>query len=305
MKVFVVILNLNGKDFTLDCLTSLEDLKKPKNCQVELIVVDNGSTDGSVAAIKKSFPKVAVLENKKNLGFAEGNNVGFRFGLKKGADYVLLLNNDTIVDKNFLVELLRQGEDKRVGILGPKIYFAPGYEFHKERYKESQRGKVLWYAGGQMDWDNVLASHRGVDEVDRGQYDKVSETDFVSGCCMLVKRQVLEKVGLFDPRYFLYYEDNDLCQRAKRAGFKLLFVPAAHLWHLNAGTAGGSGSSLQEYYISRNRLLFGLRFAPLQAKLALVRQSLKLLFFGKSWERKGVIDFFLQRFEKGSYPISL
>jgi len=248
---------------------------------------------------------VAVLENKKNLGFAEGNNVGFRFGLKKGADYVLLLNNDTIVDKNFLAELLKQGKDKKVGILGPKIYFAPGYEFHKERYRKSERGKVLWYAGGQMDWPNVLASHRGVDEVDRGQYDKVSDTDFVSGCCMLVKRQVLEKVGLFDPRYFLYYEDNDLCQRAKRAGFKLLFVPAAHIWHLNAGTAGGSGSSLQEYYISRNRLLFGLRFAPLRAKAALVRQSLKLLFFGKPWERKGVIDFYLQRFGKGSYPISL
>lgn len=303
MKVFVVILNLNGKDFTLDCLTSLEDLKKPKNTEVFLLVVDNGSTDNSVAAIKKNFPHVFILENRKNLGFAEGNNIGLRFALKEGADFILVLNNDTIVDKNLLTELLREVKDERVGILGPKIYFAPGYEFHKDRYQESEKGKVLWYAGGKMDWGNVLASHRGVDEVDHGQYDQVSPTDFTSGCCFLVKREILEKIGLFDARFFLYYEDNDLCQRAKKVGFKVLFVPKAHLWHLNAGTAGGSGSTLQEYYITRNRLLFGAKFAPLRAKLALFRESLKLLLFGKPWQRKGVVDFYLGRFGQGSYSL--
>lgn len=302
-KVAIVVLNRNGKNLTLDCLTSLEDLTSPKDVEIVKVVVDNGSTDDSVASIKEEFPGVVVLQTSANLGFAEGNNVGFRYSLKKGADFVIVLNNDTIADQALVEAFLETAQRVKTGIIAPKIYFAPGYEFHKDRYQQEQRGKVIWYAGGLVDWKNVIASHRGVDEVDSGQYDQVQETDFASGCCFLVPREIFEKIGFFDKRYFLYWEDNDFSQRAKKAGFKIFYAPKARLWHLNAGTAGGSGSSLQEYFITRNRLLFGLKFAPLRAKIALLRQSISLLLKGNKWQRQGVLDFYLGRVGKGSYPL--
>jgi len=118
---------------------------------------------------------------------------------------------------------------------------------------------------------------------------------------MIISREVLEKVGLFDEKYFLYYEDNDLSQRAKKQGFKIIYQPKAILWHLNAGSTGGSGSILHDYYITRNRLLFGFKFTSMRARLALVRESIKLMFLGRAWQRKGALDFYLGKFGRGSY----
>jgi len=273
-----------------------------------VVVVDNGSTDDSVERIQSSKFKVQscsskfkVIENKKNLGFAEGNNVGIRDALENGADYVCLLNNDTRVDPDFLVELIRTAEsDEQIGIVAGKIYFEKGYEFHKDRYKENERGKVIWYAGGVIDWNNIYTIHRGVDEIDRGKYDCLKETDFVNGCLSLIKREVFEKIGLFDKKYFLYFEDADLSVRAKKAGFKLVFCPQAKIWHLNSGSSG-SGSGLHDYFTTRNRMLFGMKFAPLRSKLALIRESFKIMFLGREWQKIGVRDFFLRKFGKGSW----
>ena len=176
-----------------------------------------------------------------------------------------------------------------------------GSEFHKDRYKKAEIGRVIWYAGGTIDWKNMIASHRGVDEVDKGQYEKLEKTDFASGCCVMIKREVLVKIGLFDEKYFLYYEDNDLCQRAKIAGYEIYYQPNAILWHKNAGSTGGSGSILQDYYITRNRLLFGFKFAALKTKLSLVKESLGLMLNGRQWQKKGALDFYLNCFGKGSY----
>jgi len=300
MKVFIIILNWNGKEFILECLDSLKKLQIT-NYKLQIIVVDNASTDGSVEEIEKRYKDIKILRNKENLGFAEGNNVGIRYVLKNGADYVLILNSDTIIDENLIVQLIKvTKKDPKIGILGPKIYFAPGFEFHKKRYKPEEKGKVIWYAGGKIDWNNVLASHRGVDEVDKGQYDKVEETGFVSGCCLFVKREVFEKIGLFDPKYFLYLEDNDFCQRAKRAGFKVIYAPGGKLWHLNAGSSR-VGGPLHDYYLTRNRLLFGMRYAPYRARLALFKESLKLLIFGRKWQKAGVRDFYFRKFGRGSW----
>lgn len=269
-KVFIIVLNFNGKKDTLECLQSLK--------KSEVIVVDNGSTDGSVRAIRDKFPEIKILENKKNLGFAKGNNVGIRYALNQGADYIILLNNDTIVEINTLVRLIEvASSNNRIGILGPKIYFAKGFEFHQGRYKKNELGKVIWYAGGLIDWRNVLGVHRGVDEVDEGQYDKQEEVEFVSGCCMFIKREVFKKIGLLDERFFLYFEDLDFCLRAKKVGFRIVYVPEAVIWHKNAATVGGSGSDRQRYHYRRSRLIFGLRFAPIKTKLALIRESIKLL----------------------------
>lgn len=299
--VEIVIVNYNGKKDTLECLVSLMKLETDGE-KIEILVVDNGSVDGSVAAIKKEFPKVEILENQENLGFAEGNNVGIREALEGGADYVMLLNNDTLVEKDCLRELLKAGEkDKKIGVLCPKIYFSPGFEFHKKRYKDKERGKVFWYAGGKIDWQNILGIHEGVDEVDYGQYDKQEQIEFATGCAMLVKREVFEKVGLLDRRFFLYLEDLDFSIRVKKAGFKLLFVPKAIVWHKNLGTTRKKGQALQAYYYTRNRLLFSLKHADFKTKIGLLKWSLKKLLKGSFWEKRGILDFYFRKFEKGSY----
>ena len=302
--VAIVILNFNGRDDTIECLASIRQLST-NNSQLTTIVVDNGSTERfRIDDLRLKNGQIEILRNEENLGFSGGNNVGIRYALENGANYITLLNNDTLVDKSLTEELLKVFEsDRQIGIVAPKIYFAPGFEFHKNRYKKEEQGKVLWYGGGLIDWKSILASHRGVDEVDNGQYGEVRETDFASGCCMMVKREVFEKVGLLDEKYFLYYEDSDFSIRAKKAGFKIIFAPQATLWHKNAASAHGSGSSLQDYYITRSRLLFGMRYAPFRSKVALVRESLVILGKGRAWQKRGVFDFFRRKFGKGSFPI--
>lgn len=301
--IFVSIINFNGSANTFDCLASLEQLSM-KSFKTTVIVIDNGSEQINLSKVAFKHFTLRYIRNKSNLGFSGGHNGSIRYALDNGADHVLVLNNDTIIDKSLIEELLNVAEkDKNIGIVVPKIYFASGYEFHKDRYKKENLGKVFWYAGGEMDWKNVIGYHRGVDEVDRGQYDLVEETDFASGCCMLVKREAFEKVGFFDEKFFLYYEDSDLCEKVRKAGYSIMYSPKAILWHKNAGSAGGSGSELQDYYITRNRMLFGFRYAPFRSKLALFKESLNLLLKGRHWQRKGILDFYLGRFGKGSYPI--
>lgn len=306
--VFISLLNYNGSENTIDCLESLKDIIAD-NFKLTIAVVDNASSDDSVRNIKDYILKnklsgIKIIQNKENLGFSGGHNVVIKYALKNGADYVLILNNDTYVDQDFLAELVGEGEsDKKAGILVPKIYFALGLEFHKDRYSEKERGKVFWYAGGEIDWNNVIGHHRGVDEVDKGQFDKTEETKLATGCCMLIKKEVFEKIGNFDEKYFLYYEDADLCMRAKNKGFEIFYVPKSIIWHKNAASAGGSGSTVQDYYITRNRLMFGFRYAPIHSKLALFKESLSLLFKGRRWQKQGAVDFYLGKLKKGSYKI--
>lgn len=302
MKVSIVILNWNRKKETIECLKSLRELRI-KNYELGIIVVDNGSTDGSVEAIRKGATgtTVELIINKENLGFAGGNNVGIKHALKDGADFVMILNNDTLIDKNLIVSFIEAvDKHKDAGIFSPKIYFARGFEFHKNKYLEKDLGKVIWYVGGIIDWSNVLGSNRGVDEVDKGQYNKIEETDFATGACMFIKREVLEKVGLFDEAYFMYLEDTDLSVRVKKNEWKVLYVPDAVLWH-KVAQSSGIGSGLNDYYITRNRLLFGMQYAPLGAKFALLRESIKFLFSGRKWQKRGVLDFYLGRFKEGSF----
>jgi GT2 family glycosyltransferase len=300
LKVLVSLISFNNSKDTLECLDSLEKVKT-EGFELIVVVVDNASK--GVFQTEKKFNNfvLKIIRSEKNLGFSGGQNLGIKWGLENGIDYFVVLNNDVYLDENFLKELLESFEaEKKCGLVSPKIYFAKGYEFHKDRYLESELGKVIWYAGGKMDWENVLASHRGVDEVDNGQYASLETTDFASGCCVMIKRNVLKTIGLFDEKYFLYYEDNDLSQRARAKGFEIFYQPKAILWHKNAGSTGGSGSLLQDYYITRNRLLFGFKYAKFKTKLALIKESIKFIFSGRKAQRKGVEDFYLMRFGKGS-----
>ena len=299
INVSVIILNWNRKNDTQECIRSCKNLNK-KNLNIEIIVVDNASEDGSISFLKKQ-KEIAFLKNKKNLGFAEGNNVGIKYALKNKADYVLVLNNDTKLHKDILVQLVKEAQKRKDGgAFSPKIYFAKGYEFHKDRYKKSELGKVFWSAGGEIDWNNVYGKNRGVDEVDFGQYEKVEETDFCTGACVLYRVQALKKVGLFDERYFMYLEDLELSVRMNKKKWKNYYVPKAILWH-KVAQSSGIGSNLNDYFITRNRLLFGMTYASIRTRVALVREAVRLFFIGRQWQRVGVMDYFTGNLYKGSW----
>jgi GT2 family glycosyltransferase len=304
-NIAIIVLNWKQPQLTVDTVESLLKINH-KKFNFKIIVIDNGSTDDSVEMFRKKYQKnelIKILDTQKNLGYVGGNNFGIKYALKHNYDYVLLLNNDVIVDNDFLTNLLKPAlKNNSFGILGPKIYFAPGHEFHKDRYSKDEVGNVIWAVGGQMDWNNILGSNIGVDEVDHGQFEKMTtDLDFISGCCMLVRKEVFEKIGLLDQDYFMYLEDVDFCQRAKKAGYKLTYIPSSKIWHINAGSSK-SGGDLHDYFITRNRLIFSQRFARLRTKFAVFRESIKTLFTSKSqWKRQAVIDFYLHKFEKGSW----
>jgi GT2 family glycosyltransferase len=300
-KVSVIILNWNRKDDTIETLKSL-NRSNTSNFELNIIVVDNGSKDESVEALNKiTNIKFRLIALPENTGFVMGNNIGMKAALdEENADYILTLNDDTLVDKNMIKNMIKYAEeDKNVGVCVPKIYFAPGFEF-KDKYPRGVSGKVIWYAGGKIDWDNVYGSNFGVDDVDRGQYDEIKETDFATGCALLAKRKVIEKIGMFDEKFFAYMEDLDFSRRAMGAGYKVVYVPDAYMWH-KVSQSSGIGSELNDYYITRNRMIIGMRYAKPRTKFALLRESVKLLFFGRKWQRIGIKDYYLRKFGKGSW----
>ncbi|OGM19075.1 hypothetical protein A2686_00745 [Candidatus Woesebacteria bacterium RIFCSPHIGHO2_01_FULL_38_10] len=307
-KVFVVILNWNGVSDTIECLNSIRELSII-NYQLSIIVVDNASSDGSLEEIERVLKRVTkekrisseLIKNKENLGFAAGNNTGIKHALKHEADFILLLNNDTLVDRGLVTGLLTSVKKyPKAGLISPKIYFAKGFEFHKKRYKKDKLGKVIWYAGGDIDWRNVYGVNHGVDKVDKGQFAKVQETDFATGACVFLRAKALREVGVFKKKYFMYFEDVDLSQRMKRKGWQVLYSPKGHLWH-KVAQSSGIGSELNDYFITRNRMLIGLKYAPFRSKLALIKESVRLLNSGRKWQKLGVRDFYLGRFGKGSW----
>src|SRR5258708_2539590 len=230
LKVAIVTVTFNTAEDTITLLHSLQKINKP-DITLSLVIVDNGSKE--IFELPENLKKNTTrIRSATNTGFSGGYNIGMKEALKQDAEYVLIINNDTLVDPDMLTNLIKVLDSKpAIGVTTPKTYFAKGREFHKDRYKKEELGKVLWYAGGHTDWANVMSIHRGIDEVDHGQYDKTEPTDFVSGCCMFFKREVLEKIGLLDDRYFLYYEDADLNERIKRAGYEMYYVPSAVLIH--------------------------------------------------------------------------
>lgn len=311
LKVFVVVLNWNGFSDTKQCLESIAELRI-KDYELGVVVVDNGSTDGSVKKLRSLIKElripgqarddgVILIRNEKNLGFAGGNNVGIKYALEKGADWVMILNNDTMVDRDLVIHLIKAtGKYKKAGILSPKIFFAKGYEFHKKRYKKEELGRVIWYAGGEIDWNNVYGTNRGVDSVDKGQYEKPRKLEFATGACMVLRAEALRETGVFNEKYFMYLEDADLCQRMINKGWEVWYVPEATLWH-KVAQSSRIGSELNDYYITRNRLLFAVQYAPVHAKLAVIRESFRLALSGRRWQKAGARDFYLGRFGKGAW----
>lgn len=302
-KVAIVVLNWNQPKLTIDTVESLLKIKH-SSFEYQILLVDNGSKDDSLQQLQNLYSTnslITIFETNQNLGYVGGNNFGIVFALKNNFDSVLLLNNDVIVDSNFLEELVKKSD--KYDLLGPKIYFAKGFEFHKDRYSKQELGNVIWSAGGKMDWNNILGSNIGVDEVDKGQHNKIkTSVDFLTGCALLVNKSVFQKIGLLNRKFFMYLEDVDFCHRAKLKGFKMAYIPTSKIWHVNSGSSK-SGSLLQDYFITRNRLLFGTKYASLRTKFALIRESIRFLNSSQStsWRKQAVKDFYLHKFGKGSW----
>jgi len=297
--VSIILVDYNGEAETRGCLASLKLIKK-NSFTFSVVVVDNGSKETLTIPDEKMPKNTVIVRSDANLGFTNGNNLGIRYAVKHfQPDFLLLLNNDTTVDEWFLEKMLACATtNEQVGIVTPKIYFSSGREFHKESYIEKQIGSVFWYTGGSIDWKNLDAFHRGVDEVDYSQADASSESDFATGCCMLIPWKILEKVGLFNKKYFLYLEDVDLSLRIHQHGYRILSCPEAKIWHKNAGSSGGAGSALQQYYQTRNRLFFFFTFGQLRTRYMTVKYALRLLLQGNSIERRATIDWLIGRMGK-------
>lgn len=260
----LITVNYNQYQLTREFLDSLATVKDAGNLSVYIADV---STKKEVLKIE-NYPMKVVSKSLPNKGYAFGINEGTKYFIKNGLDKFCAINNDVFFSKNFYQQAYLGFE--KADIFGGKIYYAPGYEYHK-KYQKKDIGKILWYAGGINDWKNVYTTHRGVDEVDNKQYSKFEETDFITGCMLFFNKKVIDQIGLWDEKYFLYFEDSDFCERAKNAGFKLFYNPKIVIWHKNAQSTGGSGSLLHQEYQRKNRLIFGLKYAPFRTKLHLIK----------------------------------
>ncbi len=297
-KIAVIILNWNGWKDTVECLESLYQITFH---DYDVVIVDNASSDNSLEKIRqyhegkievnssffkysKSNKPVKIIEytleeskyiksrslgtilikNDKNYGFAEGNNIGIRYALDTlNADHILLLNNDTVVDKNFLSELIEVIESRpHIGFVSPKTYY---YDFNN-------RNDVINFAGGSLSMFKGHSQSIGVNEVDRGQYDDIKTVEYVEGSCLLAKREVLEKIGLFDTKYFAYWEEADLCTRGFKSGYKSVYVPKARIWHK---VSASTDDPTKIYYYTRNKFWFMEKYANKSEYI-----SFLLLFFG-------------------------
>lgn len=216
-NVFIIILNWNNYADTIECIRSV---RKSSYKNLHMIIADNHSDNDSEAILRMEFPELMIIQTGANLGFSGGNNVAIKHALKQGADYVLLLNNDTVVKSDFLEYLVEAGEkDETVGVLGGKTY----------NFYDTKR---LCSAGADINWlKGTAAFHRGEGKIDEGKFDELCYVTFVPGYFMLIKSRVIDQIGYLDERYFLGVEEIDFCVRVKKAGFNLLYVPKGVIWH--------------------------------------------------------------------------
>lgn len=239
-KVFVIILNWNYYQDTIACLRSLQ---KVHYSNMHVVVVDNGSENESVTVLKREFPEVTILVSEENVGFAAGSNIGIRYALRHSADYVLLLNNDTEVDENFLKPMVEVAEaDEKIGIVGGKIYY-----FHSKH--------KMWSTGGYINLLKGRGIHVALNRFDDGCFNKGHYVGFVSGCLMLIKRAVLENCGLLPDEYFFGVEEWDYSFRVDKLGYKLYYCPQAVIWH-KVGASHQRFAPKYIYNAYRNKLLF-------------------------------------------------
>jgi hypothetical protein len=241
--VAIIILTWNEHDLTLGCLESVAELDYPAS-RLRTIVVDNGSTDGTSRHVVDRYPEVTVLQNSENLGYAGGNNVGIRYALAQGLDYVCILNNDTTVAPDFLGPLLAVFDQYAdVGIVTPLV-------------ADMTDPDRVWALGAAVDQRTGYVPRLHADEdAWAWQTSAPFEVDVASGAAMLVKHEVFERAGFLDEEFYLYYEEPDWCLRARQAGYRIIAAPLSVIWHKVSATLGPT-SPVIDYYMARNQLRF-------------------------------------------------
>lgn len=311
-KAYVVIVNWNGLDDTIECIKTVKNISYPN---YGIILVDNGSKDNPVDSVKKICKDIIFIDNKSNLGFAEGNNVGIRVALDNEAKYIWLLNNDTIVHRDALTAMIDVGERiPKSGILGSKIYYYDKPDF-------------IWFAGATINWKRAVSYHTGINQKDHPQYGDLKEVDRITGCSMVVKRELCENIGLMDEKLFLYVEEVDWCVRARNAGYKVIYVPDSKVYHKISSSTGEDFSIVYNYFNTRNFLyvirknmsfpvreyyLLNAIFHKLNECKGIVKEIIKPAFWMKGkratirYSRlRGVIDFVTGRMGKGYFDETL
>lgn len=241
--VTCIVLNWNSRPHLESCLSSLLDSDYQ---EAQYVVVDNASIDGSVEFINQRFPMVEVIRNETNLGFAGGNNVALE---ELEGDFAVLVNPDVTVTKDWLANLIMPlSSDNQIGIAGCKTYY-PG-------------GKRLQHAGGYIEYPLAFPGHRGIDEEDEGQYDEMTDVEYVTGAVFVIRREVLDDIGLFDEGYFLYYEEVDLCNRARKAGYRVVINPVASAVHMESAVTQ-KGSRFYHNQMHRSRWRYLIKHYPI------------------------------------------
>lgn len=294
-SVAIVLINWDNEADTIDCINSLNKISYPN---YKIFLVDNGSKENSVRQLRSfAGEKLELIENKANLGFSGGNNVGFKKALEENFDYVLALNNDTTVQSNFLEELVMIAQsDYKIGVAGPKIYF----------YSVPNR---IWYGGGTFSWFRA-SSHLQLGDIDDApNEEEAKETQYMTGCALMIKSSLLKEIGDFCEDYFIYYEDTDLSLRARKAGYKIMYAPSSKIYHKVTRSISKIGNPRIHYYHTRNFLLLTRRLAPWHVKLTIyiysflnyTKQVLKILLFPSKREiskmiKLGIEDFYSNKF---------
>jgi hypothetical protein len=244
-RVAGIVLNYNGKDVTLQTIASLLASSYPA---LDLVLVDNGSSDGTAEAVAEAFPEVPILRIAENRGPVPGMNLGLRWALDRDYDHLLLLNNDIEVDPHMVGELVVVIEsDPKIGSAGPKAYY------HEDRRR-------LWSTGGIVRFKESVNRERGNGRVDRGQYDRDGEVDYLTGCALLMRREAVEATGYFDPIFALSVEDADWGVRMRRAGYRAVYAHRAVLWHMVSATTG-TYTPAKNIQTGRSSAIFVRRYA--------------------------------------------
>lgn len=243
MKLAVVLVNYNGKEYNETCIESI--LRNGYGGELRIIVVDNASTDDSVRLLRERYEEAGTVELlllDDNYGFSYANNAGIRRAADWGAEHVVLLNNDTEIAPGMLSELAACAKRHPVSVIVPKILY------------DSDRSRI-WSAGGEMSRVIRKARHIGLNQTDRGQYEREREIEAAAGCCLFLPMEVIRRAGMLDERFFLYYEDTEYCFRLREHGLRLYYCPRAFMYHRVGASTRGADSPLCAYYIARNWLL--------------------------------------------------
>ena len=299
MNIYIILVNFNGIKLTEDCIDSIYQSKYDSSkYKVNIVVVDNGSKRDETQDLKRKYKDLIFIRSEENLGFAGGNNLGINRAISKGAEYVLLINNDTVLDK-YMLQRLFENAQPNVVLTSKMLYY--------------NKPDTIWCEGGKIDWKKGNSYNGKINQKDAHAVQNYY-CEFTSGCCMFIPCDVIRKVGLLNSDYFMYCEDTEYCIRLKKAGIKVMVIPTATLYHKVSMSSGGEDSPFSIYYMTRNRLRFIKEYSELFSstamRFAIVSRYIRCIQFfllGKRNKSLAIIyavhDFKKNRFERSNYKV--